>query len=148
MKICWARPQLVFTFDSRFSSTVWAVHSLFGTEFSASKRVTCLLPATQAESHAGSKVGIWNVFGINHQKNYVKPRSIHTRPIGLFVQLTSLNIQDFYVLRPLSVHVLQAYPYKAYGAIHTWSTGISLQCMVYWLIHTRLLSHNSPEKLS
>ncbi len=37
-------------------------HSLSGTEFSASKRVTCLLPATQAESHAGSKVYIWNVF--------------------------------------------------------------------------------------
>ena len=33
-------------------------HSLSGTEFSASKRVTCLLPATQAESHAGSKVYI------------------------------------------------------------------------------------------
>jgi hypothetical protein len=38
-------------------------HSLSGTEFSASKGVTCLLPATQAESHAGSKVYIWNVFG-------------------------------------------------------------------------------------
>ncbi len=38
-------------------------HSLSGTEFSASKRVTCLLPATQADSHAGSKVYIWNVFG-------------------------------------------------------------------------------------
>jgi hypothetical protein len=29
--------------------------SLSSTEFSASKRVTCLLPATQAESHAGQK---------------------------------------------------------------------------------------------
>ncbi len=38
-------------------------HSQSGTEFSASKRVTCLLPATQADSHAGSKVYIWNVFG-------------------------------------------------------------------------------------
>ncbi len=38
-------------------------HSLSGTEFSASKGVTCLLPATQADSHAGSKVYIWNVFG-------------------------------------------------------------------------------------
>ncbi len=37
--------------------------SLSGTEFSASKRVTFLLPATQAESHAGPKVYIWNVFG-------------------------------------------------------------------------------------
>jgi hypothetical protein len=37
-------------------------HSLSGTEFSASKRVTCLLPATQADSHAGAKVYIWNVF--------------------------------------------------------------------------------------
>ncbi len=37
-------------------------HSLTGTEFSASKWVTCLLPATQAGSHAGSKVYIWNVF--------------------------------------------------------------------------------------
>jgi hypothetical protein len=38
-------------------------HSLSGTYFSASNRVTCLLPATQAESHAGSKVYICNVFG-------------------------------------------------------------------------------------
>ncbi len=37
-------------------------HSLSGTYFSASNRVTCLLPATQTESHAGSKVYIWNVF--------------------------------------------------------------------------------------
>ncbi len=38
-------------------------HSLPGTEFSAFKLVTFLLPATQADSHAGSKVYIWNVFG-------------------------------------------------------------------------------------
>ncbi len=38
-------------------------HSLSGTNFSASSRVTCLLPATQAGSHAGPKVYIWNVFG-------------------------------------------------------------------------------------
>ncbi len=38
-------------------------HSLSGTYFSASSRVTCLLPATQAGSHAGPKVYIWNVFG-------------------------------------------------------------------------------------
>ncbi len=44
-------------------------HSLSGTEFSASKRGTCLLPATQAESHAGSKVYIWNVFGLNNQRD-------------------------------------------------------------------------------
>ncbi len=37
-------------------------NSRSGTEFSASMRVTCLLPATQADSHAGSKVYIWNVF--------------------------------------------------------------------------------------
>ncbi len=41
--------------------------SLSGTEFSASKRDTCLLPATQAESHAGSKVYIWNVFVYNYR---------------------------------------------------------------------------------
>ncbi len=48
-------------------------HSLSGTYFSASNRVTCLLPATQAESHAGSKVYIWNVFGweyINRSQKY------------------------------------------------------------------------------
>ncbi len=33
-------------------------HSLSGTYFSASNRVTCLLPATQAGSHAGPKVYI------------------------------------------------------------------------------------------
>jgi hypothetical protein len=38
-------------------------HSLSGTYFSASSRVTCLLPATQAGRHAGPKVYIWNVFG-------------------------------------------------------------------------------------
>jgi hypothetical protein len=37
-------------------------HSLSGTYFSASSRVTCLLPATQAGSQAGPKVYIWNVF--------------------------------------------------------------------------------------
>ncbi len=31
-------------------------HSLSGTYFSASSRVTCLIPATQAGSHAGPKV--------------------------------------------------------------------------------------------
>ncbi len=44
-------------------------HSLSGTEFSASKWDACLLPATQAESHAGSKVYIWNVFGLNNQRD-------------------------------------------------------------------------------
>jgi hypothetical protein len=33
-------------------------HSLSGTYFSASNQVTCLLPATQAGSHAGPKVYI------------------------------------------------------------------------------------------
>ncbi len=42
-------------------------HRLPGTEFFAPKRVTCLLPATQAGSHAGSKVYIWNVFGADIQ---------------------------------------------------------------------------------
>ncbi len=45
-------------------------HSLSGTEYSASKRVTCLLPATQAGSHAGSKVYIWNVFGSDIRTEY------------------------------------------------------------------------------
>jgi hypothetical protein len=40
-------------------------HSLSGIYFSASSRVTFLLPATQAERHAGSTVYIWNVFGKN-----------------------------------------------------------------------------------
>ncbi len=63
MKICRARPRLVFTFDNGFSALGGQYHSLSGTEFSASKRVTCLLPTTQVESHAGSNVYIWNVFG-------------------------------------------------------------------------------------
>ena len=61
MKICHARPQLVFTFYNRFSSTGRALpqsvrYRIFHLHAS------CLLPATQADSHAGSKVYIWNVF--------------------------------------------------------------------------------------
>ncbi len=62
MNILRAGPQLVFTFDNRFSSTGWAVPQSVrsGTELSASKRVTSLLPVTQAESRARSNVYVWN----------------------------------------------------------------------------------------
>ncbi len=57
-------------------------HSLSGTEFSASNWVTCLLPATQAGSRAGSKVYIWNVFGLYPSKNQIHfggitPHTVH-----------------------------------------------------------------------
>ncbi len=60
-------------------------HSRSGTEFSASMRVTCLLPATQADSHAGSKVYIWNVFGTHSPGGEGGGRSIFwkTQDIGL-----------------------------------------------------------------
>ncbi len=67
MKIYRTRPQLVFTIDNWFSSTGWALGSttVCPVPYITFRlhRVTCLLPATQAESHAGSKVYIWNVFG-------------------------------------------------------------------------------------
>ncbi len=63
MKICRARLQLVFTFNNRFSSTGCAVQQSVRYIIFHLQQVTCLLPSTQAGSHAGSKVYIWNVFG-------------------------------------------------------------------------------------
>jgi hypothetical protein len=75
MKIWQARPQLVFTFDNRFSSTGWAVPQ--SVRYISFRLQASYLSAT---SHTGrkscwSKVYIWNVFG----QGSSRWRSSHSR---------------------------------------------------------------------
>ncbi len=78
MKICRPRPQLVFTFDNRFSSTGWAAQQ--SVRYIIFRLQASYLSAT---SHTGrkscrSKVYIWNVFGIDL---FPLPLSPHPPPV-------------------------------------------------------------------